>query len=203
MGSVYRFKASLTGFTGGPGLNTWHMCNAGEASNAANLDDMAASIKDVYNALKTVIVASCNVAVQPICEEFDIASGDLLGVFPCDAGGSVQGTSTGQTLSRATQITVQLRTDAIRANRQVAGRHFIGPIGTTQFDATGAVGASSRTTVQQAYNGVLDLLGGGRLVVWAKPNLNHTRPDARAGRIGYVQSVLANSVPGTLRSRKV
>lgn len=204
VGTVYRFKANLTGFIGGPGVNTWHMCQIGEIGGAdqSDLEGMASDIAAVYTAVKAHLVNSVRVNIDPVVEGFDIATGNLESVHGIAAPAEVAGTSATLTLSRATQVCVRLQTDALRGNRQVQGRHFLGPIGGSAFGADGQISSSVRTLIQNAYGGVTDVLGDARLVVWAQRNDKMERPDARAGRIGYVQSVIANATPGTLRSRK-
>lgn len=205
VGTVYRFKANLTGFIGAPGVNTWHMCQIGEVGGAgvADLEDMATDIAAVYTALKANFVNTLRINIDPVVEGFDIATGNLESVHGITPPSEVAGTATVGTLSRDTQICVRLQTDAIRGNRQVQGRHFLGPIGGAAFGSDGQISSSVRTLCSTAYGGVLDVVGDARLVVWAQRNDELEREDARAGRIGYVQAVIANATPGTLRSRKV
>lgn len=205
MGTVYRFKVALSGWIGGPGVNTWHMCQAEELGGASqsDLEGMAVAIKNVYAAVATYFPSGIAAEVQSVVEGFDIATGNLLSVTGIDTPVPVGGSSGQNATSRATQITVRLQTDALRGNRQLQGRHFIGPVSSAALGADGQVPGDVRSAVQSAYGGVTDILGDGRLVVWGQPNPLHDREDARAGRIGYVQSVLANATPGSLRSRKV
>lgn len=205
MGTVYRFKANLSGFIGAPGINTWHMCQIGELGGAdqSDLEGMASDIAAVYTAIRTHLVSSLRVNIDPVVEGFDIETGNLVSVNGIDSPPEVSGASVTSTLSRSTQMTVRLQTDAIRGNRQVQGRHFLGPIGVSAFGSDGQITSGARTMVQNGYGGVTDVAGDARLVVWAQRDDKQERPDARAGRIGYVQSVLVNTVPGTLRSRKV
>lgn len=205
MGVVYRFKAVVSGFIGGPGVNTWHMCQFEELGGAAqsDLEGMATDISAVYNAVKGQYISGLKVRLDSAVEGFDIATGNLVSVTGISVPAEITGGGSGSNISRSEQITVRLQTDAIRGNRQVQGRHFIGPIAANAMGNDGQILAASRAQVEAAYGGVTDFTGNGRLVVWAQPNEKHPRPDARAGRIGYVQGVLANATPGTLRSRKV
>lgn len=205
MGVVYRFKVGISGFIGGPGVNTWHLCQFEELGGAdqSDLEGMANDISAVYTAVKSLYAPSVKIRIESVVEGFDIATGNLVSVTGIAAPAEISATGTVGTVSRATQVTVRLQTDAIRANRQVQGRHFLGPIAGSALGADGQITSANRATVESAYDGICDVAGNGRLVVWAQPNEKHPRPDARAGRIGYVQGVVANAIPGTLRSRKV
>lgn len=203
MGTVYRFKVLLSGWIGGPGQNTWHMCQAGELGGAdeSDLEGMATDIAAVYNAIQGYIVGGIAIDLSPVVEGFDIATGQLLSVSGITPPSVPDGGGTQKALSRATQATMRLKTDAIRGNRVLQGRHFLGPITADSIGDDGQVTATVQTVFRQAYGGVTDIAGDARLVVWGQPNPKV--PALSVGKIGYVQSVLTNSVPGTLRSRKV
>lgn len=203
MATVYRFKVDLSGFVGGPGLNTWHMAQAGGAAGAdqSDLEGMAADIRAVYVALAGNLPQTITTRLAPIVEGFDVATGQLTQVTGIAQPDAVAGTSSQTSMPRATQITVRLKTDAIRGNRLLQGRHFIGPVAGSVIGADGQVTNTVRTSVAAAYGGVLDIGGNGRLVVWGRPN--PLVDGLETGVLGYVQGVLVNSVPGTLRSRKI
>lgn len=202
MATVYRFKVVLSNFLGGPGLNVWHMCQAGALGGAdqSDLEGMAADINAVYDALRTNMVSGVKYDIAPIVEGFDVETGSLSDVVGITPPTGNNGMSTG-TISRATQLCVRLKTDAIRGNRLMQGRHFIGPIGAGAIGSDGQVTSGVRSAVPTAYGGVLDINGNGRLVVYGR---KYTDKDGvtHPGKIGYVQAVICNSVPGTLRSRK-
>lgn len=202
MGTVYRFKVALSGFVGGPGVNTWHMCQVSEAGGAdqSDLEGMGNTIMDAYTTIRSLLAAGVFYELQPIVEGFDIETGNLVSVTGIDTPPANNGTAS-STIARSVQYTVRLKTDAIRKNRLMQGRHFLGPAGTSGIGNDGLVISSARTTLQSAYDGLLDVAGDGRLVVYGRKYKDKdgvTHP----GQIGYVQQVLANNVPGTLRSRK-
>lgn len=184
-------------------MNTWYMAqfNALGGADQSDLEGMAADIAGVYNAAKNYIVNSVTVRISPVVEGIDVATGNLVQVEGIDAPAAITGQGS-SSMSRATQVCMQLRTDEIRGNRLLRGRHFIGPAGASVIGSDGQVTTAVRTAMVAAYGGVLDVAGNGRLVVYSKKGKDK---DGRpfTGSFGYVQSVLANSVPGTLRSRKI
>lgn len=204
MATVYRFKVDLGGWVGGPGRNTWHMAQLGElgGATASDLEGMAADIAAVYDAVNQFYVTGVTIDINPVVEGFDVATGalqEVVGIVPPAQIVGDAGTVAGS-LSRATQATVRLQTDAIRGNRLLQGRHFLGPMATSLYDTAGQVKATDAATIAAAYGGVLDVAGDGRLGVWGQPNANV--PGLETGVWGYVQSTLCNTTPGTLRSRK-
>lgn len=203
MATVYRFKVDLSGWIGGPGLNTWHMAQAGELGGAdqSDLEGMAADIMAVYDGLKQYLAAGVKVTIAPIVEGFDVATGSLQQVTGITTPTGISA-SASAAQSRATQFCVRLKTDAIRGNRLLQGRHFIGPVGGSAVGTDGQVSSAVRAAVESAYGGVTDIAGNGRLVVYGRKMVN-ADGQSLPGTIGYVQGALCNAVPGTLRSRKV
>lgn len=203
MAVIYRFRAQLTGFIGGPGVNTWFMAQAGELGGAdqSDLEGMAADIAAVYDAVKANLALGLKVDIFPVVEGIDVATGNLVQVEGITPPASVSGSGSASQ-SRATQYCVRLKTDAIRGNRVLQGRHFIGPVGGSAIGTDGQVQSATRTAIQAAYGGVLDVAGNGRLVVYSKANPSGAG-GFTTGAFGYVQQAICNSVPGTLRSRKV
>lgn len=203
VGTIYRFKAFLSGWIGGPGQNTWHVLQAGELGgmDQSDAEGVAADIQAVYDACRSEIVTGVKIDISPVVEGFDIASGQLTSVIGITPPAQVAALGSVGALSRATQATARLATDAIRGNRLMQGRHFIGPIGGGSLGADGQLTTSTVNTIQAAYNGMLDVAGNARLAVWGQPRT--VNGQALPGVAGYVQSVLVNRTPGTLRSRKV
>jgi len=204
MGTVYRFKVSLDNWNGGPGRNTWHMAQAGELGGAAqsDLEGMAADIQAVYTAVAGFIVSGVTIDIEPVVEGFDVATGNLVSVTGIVSPDQVVGSASSAlgNLSRATQACVRLKTDAIRGNRVLQGRHFIGPLSAGAFNSSGQIDSADKAAIEAAYGGVLDVAGNGRLGVWGQPNPDV--PALNTGVFGYVQQAVCNLTPGTLRSRK-
>lgn len=203
MATIYRFRVGLTGFIGGPGLNTWYMAQVGAAGGAdeGDLEAIAADIRAVYDAAKTYLASGVSAQVDAVVEGIDVTTGNLVSVTGITPPAAVAGTSAAS-LSRATQICVRLKTDAIKGNRLIQGRHFFGPVATNAVATDGQIASAARTALTTAYGGVLDLAGNARLVVYSKKGKDK-EGNPTVGEFGYVQQVLPNSTPGTLRSRKV
>jgi len=173
--------------------------------NSAEAAQTAADIRAVYQAVISLYAGGVNVDLDPSVAQFDVESGDLIGALSFTPPARVSSSAAGSVsqVSRAAQMTVRLTTDGIRNNRLVQGRHFLGPVNTAAYDGGGQVPSATRTTVQSAYDGVLDVLKT-RLVVYSQPREDAGAPAwSQVGQMSYVQSVSCNATPGTLRSRKI
>lgn len=209
MTNFFRFRPVISGFIGGPGINTWH----GEES-VLGFDDedpqaFANAVRAAYDAMKSYFVTGQSIQFPGEVTWHLEDSGELAAVFPITAPDPVVGTSPNNngTLSRATQVVAALNTSVIRDGKRLAGRHFIGPVAITAIDQTGQVTAAARAAIAAAYGGLIDQPGP-NLVVWGPPRkARPATPDLPAlpalpGKKGTVESVLCRSTPGTLRSRK-
>lgn len=205
MATVYRFGVNIAGWTGGPGRNTWHMCQAGELGGAdqSDLEGIAADIAAVYDAVKSHLINGLTVDIDATVDEFDVATGALQRVIGITPPATVTGSAAAVSgnVSRATQATVRFKTDAVRGNRSLQGRHFLGPVANTVLGSDGNITSAVAAAFGAAYGGVIDVTGNGRLVVWGQPS--PTVPALAVGMVGYVQQAVCNRIPGTLRSRKV
>lgn len=204
MASVYQFKAQLAGWDGAPGLTIWNAYAGFTNIDASDIAEFAARIASFYSGVKANFVNGLSVELSPEVKQFDIASGNLEEVNVITPPAQVLGTgsSAAGNISRATCVCVRLKTDRPWYNRLLQGRQFHGPIVTAAMTSTGEVNASVRTLFQSNYDGMLDIAGPLRLVVWSRPKEAKPGQAARPGEVGHVQSVVANRVPGTLRSRK-
>lgn len=204
MASVYQFKAELAGWDGGPGITLWNAYAGFSNIDPADIQEFADRVAAFYNGVKGNFVNNMSVDVSPEVKQFDIATGNLEEVNVIAPPAQVLGTgaSASGALSRATMVCVRLKTDRPWYNRLLQGRHFHGPIVSTSMASTGEVNSTTRTTFQNNYNGMLDVAGPLRLVVWSRPKEARPGVPARPGEIGNVQQVIANRTPGTLRSRK-
>lgn len=207
--NFFRFRPVISGFIGGPGINTWH----GEES-VLGFDDedpqaFAEAVRAFYAAVASYFLTSMSIQFPGEVTWHDEEEGKLVEVFAIDAPAQVAGTgsaSNGQ-LSRATQVVAALNTGVIRDGKRLTGRHFIGPISNGAIGTDGQVLLSARNNIAAAYGGLIDQPGP-NLVVWGPPRKSRPATDdlpalpALPGKKGTVQSVLCRSVPGTLRSRK-
>lgn len=198
MGSIARFRCELAGFTGSPGLNTFHALDVGQAMpDQAGVDDFSDQLEAMYNSLKGFLTNNSTVAILPDVDIFDIETGQLQARMVVSTPWSVLCSGAATDVSRATQAKFRYRTDAIVGNRFLSGGIFFGPLAGQALDNGGGIDATLSSAVPTAHGGLLDVTGPMRLAVWAQPN-----DQGRVGAHGYVQSATCSTTPAVLRSRR-
>lgn len=201
-----RYRPTLQGFIGAPGINTWHA----DVSTlvAITLDEaqlFADDVRAAYAALTSQLGYLVTVQFPGEVTEHDEVTGELQGVHAVDAPDQVSSiaNSAAGSESRATQATVRLLTPTVANGRRLQGRHFIGPLAGSCIGSDGQVINVHRNAIADAYAGLINPTGPINLAVWGPPLHGIGGELIRPGVIGRVGSVSVNSTPGTLRSRKV
>lgn len=210
MTNFFRYRPVISGFIGGPGINTWHGEESVLGFDNEDPEAFATAVRAFYDAIKAYYHIPLVIQFPGEVTWHDEDTGDLVEVFGITAPAVVTGTgvAAGGNVPRAAQVVVQHNTSVIRDGKRLTGRHFIGPASSLLFDTTGQVTSAVRTTIQAAYGGLIDQPGP-NMVVWGPPRkARAATPDLPAltalpGKKGTVQSVVARSTPGTLRSRKI
>jgi len=201
---LYRVRVILDGWQGGPGINTFHF-RSSVALPSDSLDTVADMLSAAYYSLALYLVPGLTMRVDPIVDVFRDDTGELVRGESLDAPATVTMTSGAGGISRATQIVARFGTNDVKHGRRLVGRTFIGPASGQALGGDGLVTSACRTAVQGAFDGLLDVVGDLRLVVWHRPRPepeNPGDPPARAGDNGLVTSVTALPKPGVLRSRR-
>lgn len=188
------------GYIGAPGYNILHW-SAGLGPGPTDPDGVE-EFHDTLNTAFTNIVGYLVDDVIWTIEEsvsyFDASDGVLIGATTDPTGDrTIVGTGTAAGISRATQMTMNLRTEEFVNGRRLQGRMFIGPVGANIIGAGGQLGLTIPGIVEGEFSGLVSGLGG-RLAVWHRP----TTPSGTDGSYGDVTSLNIRATPGTLRSRK-
>lgn len=209
MANFWRYRPVISGFVGGPGINTWH-AEFGVDPLDDDPQNWASAVAAAYTAMRSFLVSGAIVTFPGELTVHDEATGKLVDVKaftpPAPVLSSIAGGNS--TSSRATQILTQLRTNTIRDGKRLQGNHFIGPVGITCLDADGQITLGARTAIAAAYGGVIDAPGP-QLCVYGPPRAERPAEGdkpalpALPGKKGTVVSVTVSPTPGTLRSRKV
>lgn len=200
MATIYKVQFELNGWDGAPGINSWYCVET--AGPGADLDDWCQLLASFYDNLKVYWAAGVSAAILPAIRGYDHASGDL--VFadsaPTIAPIVSTGSSSASDQSRASQLKLQFVTDKIRRNRLLRGGIFFGPINGNAIEGDGTVEPDVKTAVATAVEGLLDIAGDFRLVVWGQPIDVGAGDDV--GVFGHVQQVTVADKPAVLRSRR-
>lgn len=207
--TIYRLRALLGGWTGGPGVTTfWLSKEAG--ADQESLSIAAAELANFYTAIDTLILGGVTMDVDPVVDELDPATGALLEAHPIVAPDSWLSTGGSSFTSRATQIVARLQTGGIVQHegppvrsRRLQGRHFHGPLASSALDANGQVTIAASDILTGAYQALLPALDNA-LCVWHRP-VQVQKPGGPAPTVGLAAPVTAVTVmgrPGVLRSRR-
>jgi len=205
MADIYRYKVRLSGWSGGPGVNTFFARFPSTPSNSDILD-FATQLRSMYVTVKGFLINGHTAAVDAAVDVLDDATGDVTSVAAIVPPAAAVGDSAGPTgLSRATMIKLRFRTGEYVGGREVRGGNYLGPVSTNAFAADGSIASANLTLIPTAFAGLLDVVGPGRLVVWQRPREATTGENAlpaRAGSSYFVQSVQGAPLPGVMRSRR-
>lgn len=198
MTELARFRVSLTGWEGAPGLNTIYMSPGtliggwdGDSTSAVGDDITSAYADRAGNFIDGVVIQ-----VEPDVAIIDDATGALVNVVTMnDPPSNVTGSATGNAIARGAAICLSLLTDNFDAGKRLQGRLFLGPISSGVFDE-GSIYGPTRTDFNDAFGSFLMPLTGARGAVWHRPS--HGASD---GYYGDIAGVVARARPSYLRSR--
>lgn len=195
---LFRTQVRLSGWTGGPGINTFHFEHLGGATIPEQWPEL---LEDLYTAVRGFLVPGMVCTLIPEIVEIDPPTGQMTDVRTVDPW-TVTGESGGlTTLSRSTMIKAQYRTDLITDGRRIRGGVYFGPIDGQGLDTDGSVPAGVQTAVINGHGGMIDA-GFGRLMVYRRPVRDEGGNLVRPGVAGHVQAVTVKAVPAVLRSRR-
>lgn len=202
---VLRVRGSLTGFVGGPGVNTFYFRGIGVTQ--AYADAAIARVRDFYVALAPEMASGMIMQVEPVADELLTTDGSLTASWAATTPpASVASTGISQAPAPVMSL-VQWSTGGIVAGRRVRGRTFVGPVETTAHQTDGTPAEAHRTAVVGAANALLGDIGLEQgLVIWARPFPGDplATPPVPA-RSGTAHKVTAAAVPNkwaVLRSRR-
>jgi hypothetical protein len=197
---VSQFKVELSGWSGGPGINTFHALafEEGQPSQPA-LDDFADMLAAPFEAGKPYFVGNATCSLLPEVKVFDVGTGELrqvrkVGTWTVNTGSHIT------TNSRATMAKMQFVTDRVLRNRILRGGTYFGPIDDSAISPQGGIVQAAQDTLAQSWAGLIDanITAQLRLCVYSRPNALK----GYEGVTGYVQQVNVMSKPAVLRSRR-
>jgi hypothetical protein len=193
--AVHQFKINLSGWQGGPGINTWYAIPSlvGSAQmTPTELTAASSGFNVFYTAVRAYLIGGMAIAPDTEVKILDSATGELTGVVTMPTF-AVSGSGSGNEESRATQIKLRILTNLFANGRRVKGGPFIGPASNLSLGPDGQLTATAVTTISTALNTFLNTAVWG---VWHRPKAG------AGGEFGVHTSGTVSSVPGTLRRRK-
>lgn len=204
MASFLRYRPVLSGFSGAPGINTFHGMTDVFPINITQAQQFADEIKAVYLAMQSIFASGVTITFPGELTIHDELTGELMEVVAVTPPATVtsSGSLSDSNMPRSVQAVARLNTNVIRDGRRLVGRHFIGPINQTAVHTDGTIVSASRTLIANSYGGILDVVGP-NLAVYGPTKRDEAGNPTSAGKLGKVTGVSVLTIPGTLRSRKV
>lgn len=208
MSVIHRFRITLEGFPGAPGVNTIFALAVEERqTDPAELNNFGETIRETFTAVNDLLVPGMYMNWDgdvDVLEVGDAALVDRIGGLDPWRVYAAGGTSN---TSRASQIKLRYKTDRIRGRRFLSGGIFFGPISHAAIGDDGGITNSASQRIADAHGGLLDIAGGVRLAVWGQPTpVENPVPGGPVnngdGVAGYVQTVGVMPRPAVLRRRR-
>jgi hypothetical protein len=201
---LYRYRVILSGWQGGPGLNTFFLrFGPGDVISSGDVQQGATDIMAVYTALKSFGLDGLSARVDGVVDVISDTDGILKRQWNITAPAPVNALSSGTRLPRMTMVKCKYTTDKVIVNDKgsglLRGGIYYGPLAESGVNTGGQIDSNLITAVGSAFGGLLNELPlQPRLVVWHRPSGR----GATDGDSGFVQSVTAKPVPAVLRSRR-
>ena len=198
MAEIAQVQVALSGWPGGPGVNTFYMSRGTVLPGWDDaVDAFVGELENVYDAMRPYVVDGWTATFTNVYKRFDVATGVLIAVGAYDGPDPITdlGSAINDKLSRADQLVAGYNTDTVHSGRLIRGRNFLGPISSAAIGEDGYIPTGVRTTIQNAYNALVSGTGP-RLAVWSQPRAGFE------GAYGDVTGVVVARAPGVLRGRR-
>lgn len=197
MAELFSLQVVISGFTGGPGLNTWHFTSGDITTGQSHIEEAATELREFYNAMRAYCLTTQTFSFTGESRVSDIATGAIQQQIAYNVPAPVTGQDASGKNSKATQAKIRLYTDTVVGRRLLRGGIYFGPLSDEGLNTDGSIVAGLRTAAQ---NGLAALINapGPRLQVWHRPK----GQPLSGGVAGDVVGVNVMPVPAVLRSRR-
>jgi hypothetical protein len=189
MPDIARIPVVWSGFSGGPGVNTFY-------SDVADVDIATTALHTFYEAIDTFIPDVVDINVPGSGDTISDSSGILTGTWTATATpAQVNGGATG-TYAAPVGAVVNWLTSAIVDGRRLQGKSFIVPLTDAAFDSDGSIVSGFLTTLRNAAAALAATADS--IKVWHRP----TDPGPSGGSSAAVTSSRVPDLAAVLRSRR-
>jgi hypothetical protein len=197
--SVYRVTALWDGFHGAPGYSKFSFA---DLTDATSRNAAGAKVRELFQTLRVGMASSWTVQVQPTVEEFDMATGALIGAAAMTTPPAVvTGTLTGSNYAGGSGYCITWNTGLIIGRRRVRGRTFFVPA-INVFDTDGTINSGSHTLISGAA-ATFTALTAPRPHIWSRQWSGTTPPVQVGGALAPVDSYTLKDMASQLRSRRL
>lgn len=210
MVSVFKVRATWSGFTGAPGYSNFHYS---DLTTDTLRNSAGANVRAFFSALASYFMSTWTIQVGGEVTEYDMTTGDLIGSYTMSTiPTALPGTAAPGAFANGAGFSVQWNTNLIHTGRRLRGRTYIVPA-MGCFDTDGTLSSGVSAAVQAAAN-VLITPSSPEFVVWkriwTKPTQDMTLAEAKAfkqeqigGATAPVTSHTLRDMASQLRTRKM
>lgn len=206
MSEVYRVRAVSTGWTGGPGLNTFYFAPTGVAEITSEEDALLCRdrVRAAFADVNLIYPPATTISVQGSVDVIETTDGELTGNFSLPNAANVVGAGLAGYNALATMLLLRWNTNDIMDGHRVKGRSFLGPVSNgVDADGTPQVGLLNELTAFGTAMMDIGVGEGPKLCVWHRPRpATEEHPVAREGQRATVISYTAVDKYAVLRSRR-
>lgn len=203
---MMRVRVTVSGWSGGPGLQTFYFTDASETNTEAG--HCVTRVQAAIDSLKELIPPTVTYQVQSNVDVMNPVNGDITASLIGTTQPAIVGTAAGGLhLPPSVALVIRLHTDTFLAGRRLQGRAFISPLSTNNSTAVGIPAAAVHTIVNNFGNILNDTGSTSPLpVIWRRERL--AVPTAvppvthRDGTTGRMTTSSLKPTFGVLRSRR-
>lgn len=199
MASVYRVTAVWSGFNGAPGYTKFAFQDLVDASsrNAAG-----AKVRQLFEDTKAYRQTTWSILVNPAIDEFDLATGALLGTALMTTPPlATVGSAVVANYAGGSGWCVTWNTGLILSRRRVRGRTFFVP-GSVCYDTDGTLLAAAVVAIGAAATTFCST-SSPRPSIWSRQWSSSTPPVQIGGAVAPIDSFTLRDMTSQLRSRRL
>jgi hypothetical protein len=199
MTSVYRITAVWSGFTGAPGYTKFSFA---DLTDATSRNAAGAKIRQLFEDLKAYRTIPMTVLVNPSIDEFDMATGALIGTQTMTTPPTASaGTVASANYAGGSGFCITWNTGLILGRRRVRGRTFFVPA-VNLFDTDGTPSAAAVTAIGTAATTFLSPTAP-RPNIWSRQWNDAQPPVQVGGALAPIDSFTFRDMASQLRSRRL
>lgn len=199
MASVYRVTAVWSGFTGAPGYSKFSFS---DLTDATSRNSAVARVRQLFIDLNGTRQIQMGVLVNPSIDEFDVATGALIGSAMATAVASVPGTVANTTpFVGGSGFCITWNTSTIINRRRLRGRTFFVPA-LSAFDVDGSLTTAVITLINTAATAFV-ATSAPRPVIWNRVFNTADPPVQVGGQVAAIDTYTLRDMASQLRSRRL
>lgn len=196
---IGRLRASISGFAGAPGVNTFYFFGASVGSfTATDAANARTAVETFYTAIKSLYVNSTTVLCDSNVDIIDVITGQVTGSVNAGVATGITGSGGLSAAPRAAAVCVSWSTGYPVGRRILRGRTFLSPCASGAFGTDGNVQSSMITTVTNAASALMGSASAD-LAIWHRP---HPLTSGNNGVAASAVSLKINPKGAVLRSRR-